>query len=207
MQVKHAPATRHGALLVHTLSLSIAIATTMTLTRDQLESLTLTDIREPIGKDLMAKATSAAPFVPGAPRILNLRDLGGAPGSRVRPGLVYRSATLAGETPKDTVESIEWLSKNVRKVYDLRREKERDANPDPDVSGVENFWRHPSSAYGAPRPDLFTIGDGTVGWKHQYMVIVAGYRETFRDVLAHIRDRPHEPILIHCTGECVFGFC
>ncbi|BEJ16626.1 hypothetical protein CspHIS471_0600270 [Cutaneotrichosporon sp. HIS471] len=172
----------------------------MRLTREQLVDLTLTDIREPITADLMAKAVIAPPFVIGAPRILNLRDLGGSPGSRVRPGLVYRSATLAGETPKDTAESIEWLSKNVRKVYDLRREKEREASPDPDAIGVENFWRQPSSAYGAPRPDLFIIGDGTVGWKHQYMVIAAGYRETFRNVLEHIRDRPDVPILIHCTA-------
>ncbi|GMK58542.1 hypothetical protein CspeluHIS016_0505740 [Cutaneotrichosporon spelunceum] len=172
----------------------------MPLSRAQLEALTLTDIREPIAADLMAKAVAGPPFVQGAPRILNLRDLGGAPGSCVRPGLVYRSATLAGETPKDTAESTDWLSKNVRTVYDLRREKERQASPDPVAAGVDNFWREPSSAYGAPRPDLFTIGDGTVGWKYQYMVIAAGYRETFRNVLEHIRDRPGEPILIHCSA-------
>lgn len=172
----------------------------MPLTRSQLEELTLTDIREPIPVALMAEATAAPPFVPGGPRILNLRDLGGAPGSLIRPGLIYRSAILAGETEKDTEESIKWLSNNVTKVYDLRRAKERENSPDPDVPGVINFWRHPSSEYGAPRPDLFVIGDGTEGWKFQYMVIVAGYRETFRSVLEHVHDTPDQPFLIHCTG-------
>lgn len=173
----------------------------MPLTRSKLHELTLTDIRDPIPAALLAEAIAAPPFIPGAPRILNLRDLGGAPGSMIRPGLIYRSATLAGETPKDTAESIAWLERNVKKVYDLRREKERDNSRDPDVPGVVNFWVHPSSEYGAPRPDLFTIGDGTVGWKHQYMVIAAGYRETFRNVLEHVRDTPEVPFLIHCTGR------
>lgn len=173
----------------------------MPLTRQQLHELTLIDILDPIPADKMAEAVSSPPFIAGAPRILNLRDMGGAPGSRIRPGLIYRSATLAGATPKDTAESIAWLSKNVTKVYDLRREKERENSPDPVVPGVTNFWIHPTSEYTAPPPDLFTIGDGTVGWKHQYMAIAAGYRKTFRDVLEHVRDKPDQPFLIHCTGE------
>ena len=70
----------------------------------------------------------------------NVRDLGGTPvsgGREVVPGLFFRGSALAGITPHDRTLLFEELG--IACIVDVRTGWEREAKPDPDVSGVENL--------------------------------------------------------------------
>lgn len=72
-------------------------------------------------------------MLPSAP---NLRDLGGTPtaSGTVRPGALYRSATLVGLTEED---AAQLTALGVRTVYDLRTADETTQSPDRLPAGVQ----------------------------------------------------------------------
>lgn len=165
----------------------------MTLTRAELEHLTTTDISLTIPAADLELALASPPFLPP---LLNLRDLGNVPNSAIRPGLLYRSAML-----RDDDATRAWIAKSVRAVFDLRAEREISSSPDPVVDGVLNVWNAPESVPPSIVLEKFDAGDGSAEWRAQYLVVADVYRPTIKAVLAHVRDRPDEPILFHCTGE------
>ncbi|WP_382304424.1 tyrosine-protein phosphatase [Herbiconiux sp. UC225_62] len=69
----------------------------------------------------------------------NMRDLGGIPvaGGIVRPGLLYRSASLAN---LDEADGTAFAELGITTVYDLRTEAERDDAPDHLAETTRSVW-------------------------------------------------------------------
>ncbi|KAK0635646.1 protein-tyrosine phosphatase-like protein [Bombardia bombarda] len=93
-----------------------------------------TDVSQPLPKEQVYAALRTAPFtyVPGT---FNTRDLG-LVSSALRPGLAYRSGMLTGLGEEGKKVLREKLG--VKKIFDLRSVREREAQPDPAVERVEN---------------------------------------------------------------------
>lgn len=163
-------------------------------------ALAATDVREPIPMDKLIPVLSSPPFIPSR-SLINIRDAGLVPGSALPANRIYRCGALdlAAKDP----EAVAWLAANVKRVFDLRRTIEREAAPDPEVPGVENVWLKGHDGEELPRPSLQQYADegGASVWREQYMSIAMVYRPTIKALLEHVRDRPEEPFLFHCTGK------
>lgn len=171
----------------------------MTLSTTELDALVSIEARQTIPAESFIPVLSNPPFVPSR-SLFNIRDIGAVPGSAVPAGRMYRCGALdyASKDP----EAQAWLAANVRRIFDLRKSgPERDLAPDPVIPGVENVWLPGDGTY--PTPDLadFAKNGGRDAWKVQYLNVARIYQPMFRAVLHHIRDRPTEPFLFHCTGK------
>ncbi|KAF9882337.1 hypothetical protein CkaCkLH20_00373 [Colletotrichum karsti] len=173
------------------------MAVEMALTRDRLEHLAETDVRNHIPPEVLLPALSSPPFIPST-SFINIRDLGAVPGSAIRPGLIYRCGTL--EVAAKDPQALSWLSTSVKRIFDIRSPQEREKAPDPDVDGVENTWFNSTSVDLPPVLDEFVQGGGEAGLRKEYLKVLQIYRPSFRAVLEHLRDRPGEPFLFHCTA-------
>ncbi|GKU06658.1 tyrosine-protein phosphatase [Fusarium langsethiae] len=169
----------------------------MSLSRAELEARSATDARDVIPLKPLAAALSSKPFIPTR-SLLNIRDLGAVPGSAICPGRIFRSGTL--DSAAGDPEAISWLATNIKTVFDLRSEEERAAYPSPKVPGVKFVFCERITAYPQPIPADFTVDDGSTAWREQLMAIVAAYKPTIRAILQHVRDKPEEPFLFHCTA-------
>src|SRR5687768_3562682 len=109
----------------------------MSISRDQLEALSKTDVTEPIPPDALLPVITSPPFIPTA-SMINLRDAGLVPGSKLPQARFYRCGVLSGAS-KDPA-ALAWLGSNVKRVFDLRKRDESASNPDPEIEGVENTW-------------------------------------------------------------------
>ncbi len=83
-------------------------------------------------------------FVPGTPVMFenceNFRELGGYTGrggKKVKRGLIYRTAALAGIYSEEDVHAFNSLG--IKTAFDFRSSSERDEQPDPEFDGVENI--------------------------------------------------------------------
>ncbi|KAL6889593.1 protein-tyrosine phosphatase-like protein [Trichoderma longibrachiatum] len=163
----------------------------------ELDALLQTHVSEPIAPEKLFPILSTTPFIPSR-TLINARDVGAVPGSKIPPGRVFRCGTLeyAGQDP----DTVAWIKGNVRRIFDLRKPVEREHGPDPEIEGVENVWLPGSQEYKTPSLDDFAKGDGSAAWKDQYMAVALTYAPTYKAVLEHIRDRPTEPFLFHCTA-------
>lgn len=163
-----------------------------------LDALLRTDVRNAIPADALLPILSAPPFIPTR-SLINARDVGAVPGSAVPAGRAYRCGALdlAAQDPA----ALQWLGANVRRIFDLRQPVERARAPDPEIPGVENVWFDGDGAYPTPSLKEFAKGNGSEAWRGQYLNVALTYRPTYRAVLEHIRDRPTEPFLFHCTGK------
>ncbi|KAG5981061.1 hypothetical protein E4U55_003335 [Claviceps digitariae] len=169
----------------------------MTLSLAELEELSATDVHTPLTPEVVLRAITTRPFI-FTKSIFNLRDLGAVPGSRLIEKRFYRSGLLEGAA-KDP-QALAWLAAHVTRVFDLRQRTEREGAPDPVVPGVENIWLDEEPGYKMPELDEYACGGGEEAWKKEYMNCAMAYRPTIRAVLEHVRDRPTEPILFHCTA-------
>ncbi|KAF4984621.1 hypothetical protein FZEAL_233 [Fusarium zealandicum] len=97
-------------------------------------------------------------------------------------------------------DALAWLAANVKTVFDLRSEHERAAYPSPDVPGVEFVYFEREATYPSPDPADFAVDDGSTAWRGQLLAVAAAYKPTIRAVLQHVRDKPQEPFLFHCTA-------
>jgi len=152
----------------------------------------------------------------GITSVPNLRDVGGKPtrdGRLVRSGLLYRSGTLGRLEEADT-EALSRLG--LRRVYDLRGAREREAMPDRLPRGTEYLSCDVLADWTEAGPDqVFALvedpdaarkqlGGGRLEalWVEQYRKFVTlpsahtAYGRIFRDV-ARAENRP---ALIHCSG-------
>ncbi|BEI96369.1 hypothetical protein CcaverHIS631_0113180 [Cutaneotrichosporon cavernicola] len=171
----------------------MATSETILLTRAQIEALTDTNIHDTIPSAELAAALASTPFIQAG--LLNLRDLGQVPSSAIRPGLIYRSGKLQDDAPTHT-----WISEHVKSVFDLRGEAEVRHSPDPVVDGVANVWFPPERKPDRLDPTRFIEGDGSKEWARQYLAVLELYRPGIRAVLEHVRDKPGQPLLFHCTA-------
>lgn len=171
----------------------------MPLDTAAVDALAATDVRTVIPPEQFLPVLTSAPFI-ASRSLLNLRDAGAVPGSAIPAGRAYRCGTL--EYAARDPEALAWLAAHVRHVYDLRREgAERDGAPDPTIPGVENVWRPARGEYATPTLADFAAAEGVAAWRKQYLNVALAYAPTFAAVLEHVRDRPREPMLFHCSGK------
>ncbi|KAI1177167.1 protein-tyrosine phosphatase-like protein [Nemania sp. FL0916] len=169
----------------------------MATSKADLLRLAGTDVRSPLSPEEYGPVLSSAPFI-SVPGTFNTRDLGLVPDSRIRTGYAFRSGALAGLT--DDGKTALASNLGVKRVFDLRSPEERAQMPDPAIAGIENTWiqsKRPDS-----RPDLnaFVADGGEKGYEAMYLEIVDVYAESWKAVLEHVRDRPGDPFLVHCTA-------
>ncbi|KAF4969270.1 hypothetical protein FSARC_3476 [Fusarium sarcochroum] len=169
----------------------------MTLSRAEFEALTAIHARDPIPLETLTPAINSRPFIPTR-SLINIRDLGAVPGSAIRPGRIFRSGML--DAAAADPEAISWLAANVKTVFDLRSEEERATYPSPEIPGVKFVYYERVAYYpSSPDPAGFAVDDGSTAWRAQLLAVVAAYKPTIRAVLEHVRDKPEEPFLFHCT--------
>ncbi|TFK55621.1 hypothetical protein OE88DRAFT_1692127 [Heliocybe sulcata] len=161
---------------------------------------------EPLDPAYVAERLSQPPFIVCS-GVYNVRDIGGCPtqyGIPVRRGFVYRSGEVSGITDEGR-KQLKYLG--VTTVYDLRSdtEMERYNTPIPDIPGVD-IVRTPvfqtedySPEMMAKRYELYASGK-TEAFMELYSQILDNGGPAFGVILGHIRDRPHDGLLFHCTA-------
>jgi len=142
----------------------------------------------------------------------NFRDFGGYDiqnGSKIKPGLLYRSESLARLTDSD-LKKIESLG--IKIVCDLRTHDEVKKEPDrlPNNSGIKSIhipmkskWHHELGIL----PTIFSLVTGKARKMDFEKVLIEIYREfvtdfnhEFSTILKLFTDSNNLPILIHCKG-------
>ncbi|KAG5350481.1 hypothetical protein C0989_010836 [Termitomyces sp. Mn162] len=169
--------------------------------------MTLNDL-DPLDPVYVAEVLSRAPFVT-IDGVINVRDLGlypseTNPGQITRPRLLYRSAELSGIS-EEGEQQLKAL--NVCKVFDLRSDTEiRKYNtPQPDIDGVEVLHtpvfrkEDYSPEMMAKRYQLYASGK-TEAFMELYSQILDNGGSSFGTILRHIRDKPTEGCIFHCTA-------
>ncbi|KAH8204693.1 hypothetical protein TruAng_001168 [Truncatella angustata] len=161
-----------------------------------LRKLAQTDVIQELSVNDYMPVLSSPPFtwVDGT---FNTRDLGLIPGSPIRAQFVFRSGSLAHVTDQG-MKAIEGLG--VKRIFDLRSPEERTHAPDPEIPGIENTWIQ--SAQPESKVDLtkFISGLGEVGYEEMYLEVIDIYQAAWKAILGHVRDRPQEPFMFHCTA-------
>lgn len=162
--------------------------------------------------DFAVKATSEPPFihVDGIP---NFRDIGGYPvtnSTSTRRNYVYRSALPT----RVTAAGLQTLTQELQitTVYDLRSNTELRKDPmatsgllaqSDAVTVVHNPvfpTRDSSPEQLAKRFANYMSEDSATGFVAAYAEIFRDGVDAYRTIFEHIRDRPNDPFLIHCTG-------
>jgi protein tyrosine/serine phosphatase len=148
--------------------------------------------------------------------ISNFRSIGGYPvvsssfSRSTRHNFIYRSADPSYITPtgRSTIKSL-----GITTVYDLRSQPEVDkqlakdpSSSDPLADRVTRCFNpvfshedwSPEAA--AERHELYADESGSSGYVQVYTEILEKGGEAFRRILVHVRDRPHEALLCHCSA-------
>ncbi|KAJ7591611.1 protein-tyrosine phosphatase-like protein [Mycena floridula] len=139
--------------------------------------------------------------------VINVRSLGGystVSNTKTRTGYIFRGAELSGITEQG---KQELRSLGISKVFDLRSdvELEKYNAPLPSIDGVEIqhtpvFKRED---YGpeaiAKRFQLYASGK-TEAFMTLYSQILDNAGPSFGAIMRHIRDKPSEGVLFHCTA-------
>lgn len=172
-------------------------APAMALSRSELEALAATDMRQRMPAQALAQALASPPFV-ALPGLRNCRDLGALEGTALAPGRFYRAAALdeAGKQP----EARTWMTRRVSRIFDLRTAFERRQSPSPDFDGIETVAVEGHCLGRPPSMADFAEGDGAAGWRLFFTTMMRTFAISIRPVLEHVRDRPSDPILFHCSG-------
>ncbi|KAI1440560.1 protein-tyrosine phosphatase-like protein [Annulohypoxylon stygium] len=156
-----------------------------------------TDVSQEITKDQYIPILTQPPFV-FVDGTFNTRDIGLVPGSPLKPGYVFRSGALAQLS--DNGKAVLGGKLGVKRVFDLRSPEERGQAPDPALEGVEYVWIESARPDAAIELDRFVKGQGEDGYRDMYLDVVDVYQESWKAILQHIRDRPADPFLVHCTA-------
>ncbi|KAL4889077.1 protein-tyrosine phosphatase-like protein [Aspergillus ambiguus] len=166
---------------------------------EDLLRLLQTDIRTELPADVVAGIITKPPFV-SVPGIFNVRDLSSAGSSVLRPGLAYRSGAPASSLSAEAQLALA-QTLGITTIFDLRRPLERAKLPHPVIDGVQSVWV--PYAFEAPPPDYADFG-GSDGGMASFTKLYRSYLDThvpiYRKVFEHIRDRPQDPFLFHCSA-------
>lgn len=131
----------------------------------------------------------------------NFRDLGGYPselGGSTRWGVLFRAAALHGMTESDL---REFDALGIRTVFDLRRDDECEAAPDPMPSIQICLMSHVLAK--APMPDRGTLVDHDHGvhfMRLLYSGLLAHAGAEIGRLLEGIAARDAVPAVFHCTA-------
>ncbi|OAA60713.1 hypothetical protein ISF_05752 [Cordyceps fumosorosea ARSEF 2679] len=165
----------------------------MGLDSDTIDKLVHTDVRDVIPKEDLNKFEASGLFE--CLNILNLRDAGKVPGSRIPEGRVFRSGAL----PHDD-KSVDWISKNADCVVDLRRRDGSEGPKDPIIDGIKGICEDtlPGDYEKIALENFTSEEDAAASWRDHYMDIARRYSPAFRATLEYIRDYRGKRLLIHC---------
>ncbi|KAI1500771.1 protein-tyrosine phosphatase-like protein [Biscogniauxia marginata] len=156
-----------------------------------------TDVATEIPKEQYGPVLYSPPFV-FVDGTFNTRDLGLVPGSPLRANFAYRSGALGHLT--DNGHAVLTGKLGIRRVFDLRSPEERAHSPDPPLEDVENTWIQSTRPDSKPDLGRFVDGEGEAGYEDMYLEVIDVYRNSLKAILEHVRDRPREPFLVHCTA-------
>ncbi|KAI1483038.1 protein-tyrosine phosphatase-like protein [Daldinia eschscholtzii] len=156
-----------------------------------------TDVSQEITKEQYIPVLTNPPFV-FLDGTFNTRDVGLVPGSPVRSNFFFRSGALARLT--DNGKAVLEGKLGVKRIFDLRSPEERASAPDPVLEGIENTWIESTRPDSTPEPGRFVAGEGEEGYREMYLEVIDVYQESWKAILEHIRDRPRDPFLVHCTA-------
>ncbi|OBZ70102.1 Tyrosine-protein phosphatase, partial [Grifola frondosa] len=162
---------------------------------------------DPLDPTYVNERLSKPPFV-NISGVVNVRDLGSYPtthdGFMTRPGLLFRSGEISHITPEGIAQLKDL---GITTVYDLRSdiEMQRYETPCPDIEGVE-IVQAPvfktedySPEAMAKRFELYASGK-TEAFMELYSQILDNGGPAFGAILRHVRDRPQEGCIFHCTA-------
>ncbi|KAI0974031.1 protein-tyrosine phosphatase-like protein [Xylaria arbuscula] len=169
----------------------------MTTPKADLLKLAETDVNNALGPEQYGPVITSPPFV-FLDGTFNTRDLGLVPDSPLRANYAFRSGAIGGLT--DNGKAVLTGKLGVKRVFDLRSPDERTRMPDPVIEGVENTWIQSSSPDSKPDLDTFVAGEGEAGYETMYLEVIDIYAESWKAILEHVRDRPQDPFLVHCTA-------
>ncbi|PPQ78212.1 hypothetical protein CVT25_015531 [Psilocybe cyanescens] len=162
---------------------------------------------DPLDPAYVQDVLSKPPFIT-IPGVINVRDLGHYPSTEkglvTRAGFLFRSAELSGITDEGKAKLKEL---GVTKVFDLRSDTEiRKYNtPLPQIDGVEviHIPVFQTADYSpemmAKRYQLYASGK-TEAFLELYSQILDNGGHAFGTILRHVRDKPDEGCLFHCTA-------
>lgn len=167
----------------------------------QLRAIAEIDVSLPLPAEQLKSTLLNPPFI-YVPGTFNTRDLGLVPSpagpSNFRTGYAYRSGALVGIGNDGKALLAQKLG--VKKIFDLRSIREHAQGPDPVIEGIENVWKETAEEDAVVNIADFVDGDGEKGYENMYLDVLKIYQPSFKGVLEHVRDRPQEPFLFHCTG-------
>ncbi|TFK64054.1 hypothetical protein BDN72DRAFT_872181 [Pluteus cervinus] len=163
---------------------------------------------EPLDPTYVANILANPPFVQIS-GVINVRDLGSYssasnPGKVTRPRLLFRSAELSSVTEEG---KTQLRGLGISKVFDLRSDTEiyKYNTPLPQIDGVE-VVRTPvfqtedySPEAMAKRWQLYASGK-IESFMILYSQILDNAGASFGTIMRHVRDRPNEGIVFHCTA-------
>lgn len=144
--------------------------------------------------------------------IHNFRSLGGYPtavptSGITRTDILFRSAEPSKVTPAG-IAALKAL--NIRTIFDLRSlpeiERIKSLTPIIEIEGIERVFVpvFQNTDYSpeaiALRYKDYTSNDGTEGFRRAYADILENGARAYRTILVHLRDKPQEPCLVHCTA-------
>ncbi|KAF8806337.1 hypothetical protein BYT27DRAFT_7191674 [Phlegmacium glaucopus] len=163
---------------------------------------------DPLDPAYVQDVLSKPPFVV-IPGVINVRDLGHYPsttdpGFVTKSGYLFRSAELSGITDEGKV-ALKGLG--ITKVFDLRSDTEirKYNSPLPQIDGVEILHTPVfqtidySPEMMAKRYQLYASGK-TEAFLELYSQILDHGGPAFGAILRHVRDKPTEGCLFHCTA-------
>lgn len=144
--------------------------------------------------------------------VSNFRDIGGYPvtdSSSIRRNFIYRSAVPTRITPAGLQTLTQQLQ--ITTVYDLRSNAELRKDPitSSPLDGHDAVTvlhtpvfpeRDSSPAQLAKRFANYMSDNGSEGFVAAYAEILHDGVDAYRKVFEHIRDRPGDAFLVHCTG-------
>ncbi|KAI1425722.1 protein-tyrosine phosphatase-like protein [Xylaria sp. FL1777] len=169
----------------------------MATPKTDLVKLSETDVNDALALEQYGPVISSPPFIL-LDGTFNTRDLGLVPDSPLRANYAFRSGAIGRLTDNGKAALTGKLG--VKRVFDLRSPEERAGMPDPVIDGVENTWIQSSNPDSKPDLDTFVAGKGEAGYEKMYLEVVDIYAESWKAILEHIRDRPQDPFLVHCTA-------
>ncbi|CDO70337.1 hypothetical protein BN946_scf184843.g26 [Trametes cinnabarina] len=160
-----------------------------------------------IDPGLVKSTLSSPPFV-SAEGVFNMRDFGaachvaGSP-TRIRPRMLYRAGELSHITERG-VEQLRALG--VRTVFDLRTDDEtaRYKTAPRAIDGLKIVRLPITEHVGSPKDVAHRLKDFEANeldaFLQAYARILQSNASSLERVLRHLRDRPDEPCIIHCTA-------
>ncbi|KAL1708543.1 protein-tyrosine phosphatase-like protein [Schizophyllum commune] len=168
----------------------------------------MTDPLKPLDPQEVAETLSKPPFVQVS-GVINIRDLGNLPSAsyppqRTKPDYMYRSAELSSITDEG---KAQLRALGVTTVFDLRSDTEMEKyhSPIPVIEGIE-IKRTPvfekedySPEMMAKRFQLYASGK-TEAFMELYSQIMDHAGSSFGTIFRHVRDRPSDGFLFHCTA-------